>query len=381
MASVVQLTPRNKGGSVHTPKRLYRRSNAAPPETPECFNTVNVETPNIKRRASKEKLCELSNLTVAVRIRPMNTYELSSTSVYDAISVKKQEINVKVVTIGSVGMGMNHQFQYDHVFSSKNELKTEFASQQDVFEKLGQPMLNSAFRGYHACLFAYGQTGSGKSYSMMGENIEISVDNKLHENAGIIPRFCYELFERISQLPETSIATVELSYFEIYNEKIHDLLAITGNTSERPALKVREHPVWGPYVVNLSQQAVKSFTEIHNWLRIGNKHRATAATFMNEKSSRSHSIFSIEFCLSELNGEMGDSGRRSKISLVDLAGSERLNTYNVNEEHHRQSVSINRSLLTLGKVIAALADQKKNLFVPYRDSILTWLLRVSKTVL
>lgn len=380
MTSLVQLTPRANGNIMQTPKKIYRRSNAAPPETPECFNTVHVETPNRKRRVSKEKLGELSNLIVAVRVRPMNSNELNNIAVYDGVAVKNKEITVKVITPSNMGMGMNHSFQYDHIFSSKNERRTDNVTQQDIFEKLGQPMLDSAFRGYNACLFAYGQTGSGKSYSMMGESIEITSENKLNYSAGIIPRFCYELFERVLQLPETSIATIELSYFEIYNEKIHDLLAISANSSERPALKVREHPVWGPYVVNLTQHSVKSFTELHNWLRVGNKHRATAATYMNEKSSRSHSIFSIEFCLSELNGEMGDSGRRSKISLVDLAGSERLNSHNVNEEHHRQSVSINRSLLTLGKVIAALADQKKNTFVPYRDSILTWLLRVMYSI-
>lgn len=375
MTSVNQLTPRNKGGAMQTPKRLCRQSNIAPPETPECFNAVQVETPTARRRISKDKSCELSNLRVAVRVRPMNNFELCSISVYDAVTIKNQELVVKVITPGTMGVGMNHLFQYDHVFSSMNQQKPGYANQQDIFIVLGKPLLDSAFRGYNACLFAYGQTGSGKSYSMMGENIETTVDNKLNEYAGIIPRFCFELFERISELPETSLASVEVSYFEIYNEKIHDLLAISASSSERPALKVREHPVWGPYVVNLTQHSVKSFTELYSWLQIGNKHRATAATFMNEKSSRSHSIFSIEFSLSELNAE-GDTGRRSKVSLVDLAGSERLNSHSVNEEHHRQSVSINRSLLTLGKVIAALSDQKKS-FVPYRDSILTWLLRVS----
>lgn len=379
MTSVVHLTPRNKGNISQTPRRLCRKSNA-PPETPECFNTVNVETPQAtpaKRRISKDKIDELSNLTVAVRVRPMNTNELSCTSVYDAVTVKNNEINVKVTSPLNLGITTNHLFQYDYVFLSSDPQKLDYASQRDVFLTIGQPLLNNAFRGYNACLFAYGQTGSGKSYSMMGENIDMTVNNQLDDYVGIIPRFCFELFERISKLPSNYSATVEVSYFEIYNEKIHDLLAINGNTNERPALKVREHPVWGPYVVNLTQHPVKSFLELNNWLKLGNKHRATAATVMNEKSSRSHSIFSIELSISEMNGETDNSGRRSKVSLVDLAGSERLNTSNINEEHHKQSVSINRSLLTLGKVIAALAEQKKNTFVPYRDSILTWLLRVS----
>lgn len=378
MASVVQLTPRNKGGMSQTPRRLCRKS-SAPPETPECFNTVNVETPTVtpaKRRSSKDKPDELSNLIVAVRVRPMNANELSCASVYEAVSVKSNEVVVKITSPLNLGIATNHLFQYDHVFWSSDQQKLDYASQNDVFNTLGKPMLNNAFRGYNACLFAYGQTGSGKSYSMMGETIEM-INSQLNESVGIIPRFCFELFERISKLPDTYIAAVEISYFEIYNEKIHDLLSISGNSNERPALKVREHPVWGPYVVNLTQHPVKSFLEMHNWLRIGNKHRVTAATVMNEKSSRSHSIFSIELSISQMNESTENSGRRSKVSLVDLAGSERLHASNTNDEHHRQSVSINRSLLTLGKVIAALSEQKKNSFVPYRDSILTWLLRVS----
>lgn len=231
---------------------------------------------------------------------------------------------------------------------------------------------------YNACLFAYGQTGSGKSYSMMGQNISEIVDIDSEDHSGITPRFCRELFSRISNLGPNTSVSVEVSYFEIYNEKIHDLLC-TSNTHNRMPLKVREHPEWGPYVVDLSVHPVKSYKELREWLLLGNKSRATTATAMNEKSSRSHSIFSIELCLSETS-EQSDSCRRSKVSLVDLAGSERLGNSHNTEEKIRQGVSINKSLLTLGKVISALAEQKKNNFVPYRESVLTWLLRVSHFV-
>lgn len=205
---------------------------------------------------------------------------------------------------------------------------------------------------------------------------------------------------------------MEVSYFEIYNEKIHDLLsvqqAIAGTAPDTPvqrqALKVREHPIFGPYVVDLSAHSVDSYSALRNWLAVGNSQRATASTAMNDKSSRSHSIFNIVLNLTDLSSDDGmssstdtDSGtvaslrqtRRSKISLVDLAGSERISVSGSNGERIREGVSINKSLLTLGKVIAALADSRKtggggaatpSAFVPYRESVLTWLLRVSERI-
>lgn len=219
-----------------------------------------------------------------------------------------------------------------------------------------------------------------------------------NSESGIIPRFCYELFRRIDQLKGRISAEIEVSYFEIYNEKIHDLLTVTpsiignqlstvGNQNKRPALRVREHPSWGPYVVDLNTHPVDSHAALKNWLAVGNSQRATAATGMNDKSSRSHSIFNIILNLSEISNEPLQSGqrkkqqtKRSKISLVDLAGSERVSHTCASGDRLKEGVSINKSLLTLGKVIAALADTKKTsgCFVPYRESVLTWLLRVSK---
>lgn len=196
---------------------------------------------------------------------------------------------------------------------------------------------------------------------------------------------------------------MEVSYFEIYNEKIHDLLSVTAATTSTSALstsmtsgalmtpnagaakkslRVREHSIWGPYVVDLSTHPVDSHVALRNWLALGNSQRATAATGMNDKSSRSHSIFNIVLNLTEKLGDSGgESGeqtqtKRSKISLVDLAGSERVSFTGASGDRLKEGVSINKSLLTLGKVIAALSTGKKG-FIPYRESVLTWLLRVS----
>lgn len=183
-------------------------------------------------------------------------------------------------------------------------------------------------------------------------------------------------------------AEIEVSYFEIYNEKIHDLLSLTAATTQQPpstaasqsatkkSLRVREHSLWGPYVVDLSTHPVDSHAALRNWLALGNSQRATAATGMNDKSSRSHSIFNIALSLTErVDGQLNQT-KRSKISLVDLAGSERVSYTGASGERLREGVSINKSLLTLGKVIAALSAGKRG-FVPYRESVLTWLLRVS----
>lgn len=365
------LTPKNQ---FNTPKSISRTPSVV--NTPECFTSVTLETPNLApKRGSKDKFDQISNLTVAVRIRPMNSKELACVGSSDVVRVRNQDLIIRSSPLGNSAMSLDHIFQYDHVFWSCDESNPMYSSQEDVFLTMGKPLLNYAFRGYNGCLFAYGQTGSGKSFSMMGRNTCEIVDIDSEEFSGITPRFCRDLFNRITELKPHISATVEVSYFEIYNEKIHDLLASQNAVNKQP-LKVREHPELGPYVVDLSSHIVKSYNELRNWLLLGNRNRATAATSMNEKSSRSHSIFSIELCLSN-DLEDGDSGRRSKISLVDLAGSERLGTSHNSEEKIRQGVSINKSLLTLGKVISALADQKKNQFVPYRDSVLTWLLRVS----
>lgn len=138
-------------------------------------------------------------------------------------------------------------FAFDHCFYSTDPSADNFASQQLVFDQIGRDILDNAFQGYNACIFAYGQTGSGKSYTMMGNQ----------ENKGIIPRLCDELFASIAakQTDELNYK-VEVSYMEIYNEKVHDLL---DPKTSKQSLKVREHNVLGPYVDGLSQLAVTSF--------------------------------------------------------------------------------------------------------------------------
>lgn len=312
---------------------------------------------------------------VAVRVRPFNRREMelgtkccvdmenNQTILYNPLIGMKETSEVVPTTCSK----NSKTFAFDHCFWSMADNNPKYASQEKVFNCLGRDLLTRAFEGYNACIFAYGQTGSGKSYSMMGTG----------EQTGIIPRLCDALFEHIgtNDDPETSYK-VEVSYMEIYNEKVRDLLDPKG----KHHLKVREHNILGPYVDGLSTLAVSSFEDIDVLMCEGNKSRTVAATNMNSESSRSHAVFNIILTQTLTDLQTGVSGEKvSKISLVDLAGSERAQKTGAVGERLKEGSSINKSLTTLGLVISALADQvsgkSKAKFVPYRDSVLTWLLK------
>lgn len=314
-----------------------------------------------------------SNVKVAVRVRPVNKRELELHTKC-VVDVEGNQVILHPVST-NLGKGDPRNqpkvFAYDHCFWSMDESKKEkYAGQGLVFQCLGENILQNAFEGYNACIFAYGQTGSGKSYTMMGTA----------DQPGLIPRLCSALFERIQQLEnEEQNFKVEVSYMEIYNEKVRDLLDPKGG---RHTLKVREHKVLGPYVDGLSKLAVANYKDIESLMSEGNKSRTVAATNMNEESSRSHAVFNIILTHTLLDIKSGTSGEKvSKLSLVDLAGSERAAKTGAAGERLKEGSNINKSLSTLGLVISALADQaagkNKNKFVPYRDSVLTWLLKDS----
>lgn len=270
-------------------------------------------------------------------------------------------------------------FAFDRSYNSFSKSDPDYAEQDHLHTDLGKPLLDNAFQGYNNCIFAYGQTGSGKSYSMMGYGKE----------AGVIPKICQDMFERITsvQAADPNIkCTVEVSYLEIYNERVRDLLNPTTKGKNGGSLKVREHPSTGPYVEDLAKLVVGSFAEIEHLMDEGNKARTVAATNMNETSSRSHAVFTLILTQKRNDVEMKMSTEKAaKISLVDLAGSERANSTGATGARLKEGAEINRSLSTLGRVISALADlssgtKKKGKSanqVPYRDSVLTWLLKDS----
>lgn len=274
-------------------------------------------------------------------------------------------------------------FTFDKSFWSHDEKDAHYAQQHDIYASFGEEFLDHNFDGYHTCIFAYGQTGSGKSYTMMGTP----------DQPGLIPRTCRGLFERVEAEQNGNITyNVHVSYFEIYNEHVKDLLA--PRTTPPTYLKIRESKSDGVYVQNLIDEPVKCYEDIERLMKTGDLNRTTASTKMNDTSSRSHAVFTLT--LKQIQHDIATDStieRLARMRLVDLAGSERANRTEATGQRLREGGNINQSLTTLGRVIAALADPKRQKamrmiglqnqskrrleVVPYRDSVLTWLLKDS----
>ncbi|XP_074936598.1 kinesin-like protein KIF1C isoform X4 [Phalacrocorax aristotelis] len=274
-----------------------------------------------------------ASVKVAVRVRPFNARESSR----QAKCVIQMQGNTTCITNPKLPKDGTKCFAFDYSYwSHTSEEDPHFASQRRVYQDIGEEMLLHAFEGYNVCVLAYGQTGAGKSYTMMGRQEA--------GQQGIIPQLCEDLFARIGR------------------EGSPDLTFS---------------------VEDLSRLAVTSFEDIADLMDSGNKARTVAATNMNETSSRSHAVFTIVFTqrrhdrLTDLHTE-----KVSRISLVDLAGSERADASGAKGTRLKEGANINKSLTTLGKVISTLAEaqnskKKKPDFIPYRDSVLTWLLKES----
>nr|XP_046213590.1 kinesin-like protein KIF16B isoform X2 [Oncorhynchus gorbuscha] len=321
----------------------------------------------------------MASVCVAVRVRPLNQRE-KEMSAKVIIHMKGKTISVdgnnKDIHKGIPGIGLTdrgrHSFSYDFSYDSTDVGSPNFVPQEKVFKDLGCDVLKAAFEGYNACVFAYGQTGSGKSYTMIGNPGDL----------GLIPRICDGLFCHISEMDQVDGASyrIEVSYLEIDNERVQDLLTTKTDPGSGSGLHLREHPKDGPYVENLSTHLVQNYTDIEELMHAANAKLITANTGMNDVSSRSHSIFTVIITQVRFKAVL-PCETVSKIHLVDLAGSERTGA------RLKEGANINKSLVTLGSVISALADtcvtgegsshtgkMKKQLFIPYRDSLLTWLL-------
>ncbi|XP_039533102.1 kinesin-like protein KIF1A isoform X6 [Pimephales promelas] len=313
-----------------------------------------------------------ASVKVAVRVRPFNSREIGK----DSKCIIQMSGNTTTI-INPKQPKENKSFNFDYSYWSHTTPEdVNFACQRQVYKDIGEEMLLHAFEGYNVCIFAYGQTGAGKSYTMMGKQEK--------DQEGIIPLLCEDLFTKFNNNNDNSMSySVEVSYMEIYCERVRDLL----NPKNKGNLRVREHPLMGPYVEDLSKLAVTSYNDIQDLMDSGNKARTVAATNMNETSSRSHAVFNIIFTQKRHDSDSENTSEKvSKISLVDLAGSERADSTGAKGTRLKEGANINKSLTTLGKVISALAEidsapnknkkkKKVESFIPYRDSVLTWLLR------
>ncbi|XP_058397344.1 stAR-related lipid transfer protein 9 isoform X5 [Diceros bicornis minor] len=348
----------------------------------------------------------MASVRVAVRVRPLSKRE---TKEGGRIIV---EVDGKVAKIRNLkvdgrpdGFGDSREkvvaFGFDYCYWSVNPEDPEYASQDVVFQDLGTEVLSGAAKGYNICLFAYGQTGSGKTYTMLGTPASV----------GLTPRICEGLFIREEDhAPPPSSCRIKVSFLEIYNERVRDLLKQSNQKKSYP-LRVREHPEMGPYVQGLSQHVVTNYKQVIQLLEEGIANRITAATHVHEASSRSHAIFTIHYTQAILENNF-PSEIASKINLVDLAGSERADP-SYCKDRITEGANINKSLVTLGIVISTLAQNsqvfsscqslnstasdggdsgipscpsgtssgwrpsRRQSYIPYRDSVLTWLLKDS----
>ncbi|KAI3388797.1 hypothetical protein SNEBB_010785 [Seison nebaliae] len=328
---------------------------------------------------------EKYNVCVGVRLRPFNSSELkklkNSKSIIDVNGnnlILRSHNNEKENNKNKYQkcMPMKREFAYDYCFNSIDSSSTDYTSQLKIFETIGSTLVQNTFEGFNSCILAYGQTGSGKTYTMTGKLEKSNKENDYLEETevGLIPRIAASLFKRINDIESTSTNTtfkVEASYYEIYNEKAFDLL---NPSHSKTRLRVREDQVLGAYIDGLSSLAVASGTDLQRLIDEGGKSRTVAATNFNSESSRSHAVFCIRLT-QILQKEEVTREKVSKINLVDLAGSERVTKTLATGDRLQEGGSIN-NLTTLGQVITCLTERKKkNTYIPYRNSVLTYLLK------
>ena len=261
-------------------------------------------------------------------------------------------------------------FPFDRVFTEKDNNKT-------IFNSIIKNLVDNILQGYNSTALAYGVTGAGKTHTMFGDMLNLSLVNNitninLNNNfeEGICMYAVDYLFSKISSLPN-KVFTIKISYLELYNEQVKDLLTIKPSNE---GIMIIEDPNKGVILPGLSELIVKDSNEVYNYILKGNSRRTMGATGQNQFSSRSHAILEINIEQCEKNIEKSDI-LISKMLFVDLAGSEKVGKEKIRRE---EGGNINKALLALGNCINILSDKsKKNSFVPYRDSKLTRLLKDS----
>ncbi|XP_054834209.1 kinesin-like protein KIF3A isoform X1 [Eublepharis macularius] len=303
-----------------------------------------------------EKPDNSDNVKVVVRCRPFNERE--------KVMCYKMAVNVDemrgTITVHKTDSSNEppKTFTFDTVFGPESK-------QLDVYNLTARPIIDSVLEGYNGTIFAYGQTGTGKTFTMEGVRA-------VPELRGIIPNSFAHVFGHIAKAEGDTRFLVRVSYLEIYNEEVRDLLG----KDQTQRLEVKERPDVGVYIKDLSAYVVNNADDMDRIMTLGHKNRSVGATNMNEHSSRSHAIFTITIECSEKGIDGNIHVRMGKLHLVDLAGSERQAKTGATGQRLKEATKINLSLSTLGNVISALVDGKST-HVPYRNSKLTRLLQDS----
>ena len=327
------------------------------------------ESPNIDHSKSHSKAKdknkkEIYNILVAVRCRPLSKKEkeISTKETIKIIDEKTLKLKDPNGFLNPNNVRAQEKIMnFDYVFAP-------FIGQEEIFNKTTKFLIDKIINGFNATVFAYGVTGAGKTYTMLGND----------ENPGIMVWTFRELYKRINEYKNREYL-IKLRYVEIYNENIRDLLNTKNEKNEN--LELREDPEEGIIINNITEIITNSINEILHLLKKGNKNRTVEETDANKTSSRSHAILQIKVSFKEKNNENNNNEVKfGKLNLIDLAGSERAGTTKNRGLRLIEGANINKSLLTLGNCINALADKNQNgrkIYIPYRDSKLTRLLKDS----
>ncbi|XVE96823.1 hypothetical protein REPUB_Repub02eG0256200 [Reevesia pubescens] len=306
------------------------------------------------------------NVQVLLRCRPLSEDE-QRINVPRAISCNENRREVTVLQ-NVANKQVDRVFTFDKVFGPK-------AQQRTIYDHAIAPIVNEVLDGFNCTVFAYGQTGTGKTYTMEGGMRNRGGD--LPAEAGVIPRAVRHIFDTLEA--QNADYSMKVTFLELYNEEITHLLAPEessryGEDKQRKPISLMEDGKGCVLMRGLEEEVVYSANEIYTLLERGAAKRHTADTLLNKRSSRSHSVFSITVHIKE--STVGDELIKcGKLNLVDLAGSENISRSGAREGRAREAGEINKSLLTLGRVINALVEHSAH--IPYRDSKLTRLLRDS----
>ena len=301
-------------------------------------------------------MSKAETVKVAVRCRPINSKEKADGH-YDVVTVDSSRNQILVKDPNDPDASKQRTFTFDYAYGSNS-------TQKQVYEQCASGIVASVIEGYNGTLFAYGQTGTGKTHTMEGDR-----NSSVHK--GIIPRSFEHLFTIIKGTTDKQFL-VRCSMLEIYNEEVRDLL----NKSDEK-LKLRRTSDGTVFVEQLSSHEVKDDVECMKLLDKGSKNKEVASTDMNERSSRSHCIFTLIVESSKAEDDGREHITKGKLNLVDLAGSERQKKTKATGKQFKEACKINQSLVTLGNVIQALVEKGGSGHVPYRDSNLTILLEDS----
>ncbi|KAM1109134.1 hypothetical protein EV1_008676 [Malus domestica] len=320
------------------------------------------------------------NVQVLLRCRPFSEDELRSNAP-QVITCNEYQREV-AVSQNIAGKHIDRVFTFDKVFGPN-------AQQRDLYDQAVIPIVHEVLEGFNCTIFAYGQTGTGKTYTMEGEfkRAKTGPNGELPPEAGVIPRAVQQIFDTLEG--QNAEYSVKVTFLELYNEEITDLLApeelnrVSLEDKQKKQLPLMEDGKGGVLVRGLEEEIVTSANEIFTLLERGSSKRRTAETLLNKQSSRSHSLFSITIHIKEATPEGEELIKCGKLNLVDLAGSENISRSGAREVQFsltvqgraREAGEINKSLLTLGRVINALVEHLGH--IPYRDSKLTRLLRDS----